>query len=58
MNWYTKDQALGYMIIGGAKEMGGLSEEVIKELIYKTEDKMETWTEEWAEQRYEKFIKG
>ncbi len=56
MNWYTKDQALGYMIIG-AKEMG-LSEEVIKELIYKTEDKMETWTEEWAEQRYEKFIKG
>lgn len=56
MNWYTKDQALGYMIIG-AKEMG-LSEEVIKELIYKTEDEMETWTEEWAEQRYEKFIKG
>jgi len=53
MNWYTKEQAIGYMILA-AKKME-LSQEEIKELIYKTENEMETWTKEWAEQIYDKY---
>jgi len=52
MNYYTKEQAIGYMILA-AKKME-LSPEEIKELIFRMEGEMEKWTEEWAEQIYEK----
>lgn len=52
MNFYTKEQAIGYMILA-AKKMK-LAPEEIKELIFRMEYEMETWTEEWAEQIYEK----
>lgn len=53
MDYYTKDQALGYLIMA-AKKMG-LSINEVKKLVYGAEDEMEEWTKEWAEQTYDEF---
>ena len=53
MNYYTREQAIGYLII--AARMLGLNEKEIKDLVYKMEDEMDAWTKETAEQTYDKF---
>lgn len=56
MNYYTREQFFGYMIMAVRKLT--YSEDQIGELIYKVEVTMEHWTEEMAEQIYEDFFSG
>lgn len=51
MNYYTREQAIGYLII--AARMLGLNEKEIKDLVYKMEDEMDAWTKETAEQNFD-----
>lgn len=55
MDRYTKEQLLGYVILA-AKALN-YTKEQISELIYKTEEQLNNWTEETAEQTFERFFK-
>ena len=53
MEMYEKNQMLGYIIIS-LKNLK-YSKEEIKEAIYKIQDNIDTFTEEMAEEVYEKW---
>lgn len=53
MERFTREEAIGYMIIG-LKETN-LNEKEIKKIIHEVEISMDQWTEQYAEEEHDDF---